>query len=172
MVPTLTRFSKMRTVPTLTWFSGINWLLHPHDSYEWERSLRGREPDWLDPPPHRFPTLPSLLSRLSRSLLWRLPLASNSNSLTSLHNRSTTWSLSSNFPCPEVFDIVQRVWYNPAPRPDCSSFRSRSLSSRLLCLHSLHVDPQEDPTDPLSAWPPECPSNIFRCVSLYRTMTL
>ena len=65
-------------------------FLHRCDSYEWERSWRGREPDWLDPSLHRFPTLPSLLSCSSRFLLWRLPLASNSKSLTNLCNCSTS----------------------------------------------------------------------------------
>ena len=47
------------------------WLLRQCDPWEWKRLLRrhdsrewsrcGREPDWLDSPPQRSPTLPSLL---------------------------------------------------------------------------------------------------------------
>ena len=106
-------------------------------------------------------TLSSLLSWLSWSFLWRLSLASNSKSLTSLRNHSTSWSFSSNCPCPVVPDIVWCVWYDPSLRPDFSSSRSRSLSSRLFFLQSRHVDPWEDPTDPLSTWSPKRPSSIF-----------
>ena len=93
-------------------------------------------------------------------------------SITSLSKRSNSWSLSSNCLCPKAPGIVRCVWYNPSPRPDCSSSRSRSLSLHLLCLLSRQVDSREDPTNPLSAWPPECSSDIFPRVGLSRTTTL
>ena len=98
---------------------------------------------------------------LSRSLFWCLPLASNSKSFTSLCNRSRSSSLSSNCLCPKASDTVWFVWYDPSPRPDCSSSCSRSLSSRLFCLHSRHMDPRDDPIEPLLAEPSDCLSNIF-----------
>ena len=128
----------------------------------WERSRRWRVSDWLDSPLSWSPALSSLLCRFSWSLCWRLFLASNSKSnFTNLYIRSISQSLSLCRSCSMAPDTVWSVWYNPSPRPDCSSSRLRSLSSRLFYLHSHHVDLWEDPMDLLSVWSPECPSDIF-----------
>ena len=136
-------FPRVGTVPASTWSSGVG--SSPSSAWFSRTVHRWREPDWLDSPPLQSPTLSSLLSRSSWSLLWGLFLASNSKSLTSLRNRSTSRSLSSNCPCPVAPDTVRSVWYNPSPRPDCSSSHSRSLSSRLFLSSFLLCGPPRGP---------------------------
>ena len=64
--------------------------------------------------------------------------------------------------CSRASAAARFVWYDPFPRSDSSSPCSHSLSSRLFCLLSCHVDLWDDPTEPLSAEPSGRLPDIFR----------
>ena len=131
--------------------------IESRSSYSRERSQCRWDPDWWDPVPWGLSTLSDLSLRSLCSLLWCLPLAYNSKSLTNLRRCSSFLSFCSNSSSflskrlhPEALDIFQYVWNDPSLRPNCPS-SSCSLSSRLFCLLSRHVDPYEDLPKPLSA---------------------
>ena len=138
------------------------WSWRLRDSCERERSRCRWEPDCLDPQPWRSSLLIDPAAGLSRSPLQCLSLASSSKSLNSLRNRSSSSSLSSNRLCPEASDAAQSVWYDPSPRPNSSSSCSYSLSLCLFCLRSCHMDPLDDPTEPLLAEPSDRLPDIFQ----------
>ena len=96
------------------------------------------------------PTLVDPSTCFSRSLLQRLPLTSNSKSLTNLRKCSSSSSLLSKRSCPKAPDIDRYVWSDPSPRPEWSSSCSYLWSSSLLCLISRQLKPYENPPEPLS----------------------